>query len=246
MQQAGIPRGQIWAQAAALLGKMLPAQHCLLCQGRSGDTVICPPCRDELPPVPENHCPVCALPTPSGETCGQCLAAPPHYDRTIARWVYGFPVDRLIQALKYGHQLSVGKFLGKALLDGPFPNLPNWADAPVMLLPVPLSPGHLRQRGFNQAVEIGRPIASALHLPLVLDSCRRVRETLPQTSLPWKARQKNIRHAFECSVDFSGKHVILIDDVMTTGATLNEVARTVKKHGALSVTNWVCARALKP
>ncbi|RTL57891.1 MAG: ComF family protein [Rhodocyclaceae bacterium] len=243
MQWAGIAPGRVLAQAAAMLGKMLPAQHCLLCQGHSGDTLLCPPCREELPPLPENHCPVCALPTPSGETCGQCLAAPPHYDRTIARWVYGFPVDRLIQALKYGHQLAVGQFLGDALLTGPSPDL---SAGNTVLLPVPLSSGHLRQRGFNQAVEIARPIGRALQLPMVLDSCRRTRETAAQTSLPWKARQKNIRHAFECSIDLSGKDVILIDDVMTTGATLNELARTVKKHGALTVTNWVCARALKP
>ncbi len=100
------------------------------------------------------------------------------------------------------------------------------------------------ERGFNQAQEIARPLASSLGLPLVSDACLRVRDTAPQAGLPWKMRQENIRQAFECRADFSGKRIAVVDDVMTSGATLNEFARVLKLHGALRVENWVVVRTL--
>lgn len=218
----------------------LPAQHCLLCRAPSGDRLLCAPCREDLPVLPAALCPVCALPVAGGGLCGACLAHPPAFDRTLARWRYAFPLDALVQSLKYGHHLAAGRFLGEALAD-----LPDTSPRPDLLLPMPLSPGHLRQRGFNQALEIARPLARQLGLTPALDVCLRVRETAPQASLPWKARQQNIRGAFECRQDLSGCHVLVVDDVMTSGATLGELARTLKKHGAASVTNRVCARALK-
>lgn len=224
---------------ARCLTALLPDQHCLLCGDHAGQRLLCAACEDDLPLL-TSPCPICAQTTPDGQVCGHCLAHPPHFDRTHARWVYGFPVDRLVQALKYGHQLAAARFLGGGLLTAA-------PAAPVdLLLPVPLSAGHLRTRGFNQAVEIARPLAKSLRIPLALDACVRSVETATQASLPWKERQKNIRGAFECRVDLTGKHVAVIDDVMTTGATLNELARTLKKHGAVSVSNWVCARTLKP
>jgi len=110
---------------------------------------------------------------------------------------------------------------------------------------VPLSARRLQQRGFNQSVEIARPLAQQLGIPLELKNIHRQRDTTPQTSLPWKERAKNIRHAFECRIDLAGKTVLVVDDVMTTGATLNELARTLKAHGAVRVENRVLARALK-
>ncbi|HEX5394361.1 MAG TPA: ComF family protein [Rhodocyclaceae bacterium] len=227
------------ARYAKYLAVVLPSQDCLLCGAPSGHRLLCGACEDDLPLL-SDACPVCAQTSPEGTICGRCLAHPPHFDQTFARWIYAFPVDRLVQALKYGHQLAVGRFLGDALLSLPPPQRPD------LLLPVPLSAGHLKARGFNQAVEIARSVSRALDIPLAVDVCVRSLETAPQAGLPWKARQKNIRGAFECRVDLTGKHVAVIDDVMTTGATLNELARTLKKHGAASVTNWVCARALKP
>lgn len=222
------------------LGSLLPAQDCLLCGTDSGHRLLCRDCEADLPSLTPG-CPICADAAPKGTPCGHCLAHPPHFDRTVALWTYAFPVDQLVQALKYGHQLAVGRFLGEALLKA----LPADRPWPDLLLPVPLSAGHLKARGFNQAVEIARPLTRTLGVPLALDVCIRSQETAPQASLPWKARQKNVRGAFECQVDLTGKHVAVIDDVMTTGATLNELARTLKKHGAASVTNWVCARAVK-
>jgi ComF family protein len=170
--------------------------------------------------------------------CGACLATQPHFDATFAAFRYAFPADRLIQALKYQRRVATADFFGRALLAGPRPE----GD---LIVPLPLHPARLAERGFNQSVEIARPLARALKLPLELDGCTRSRDTAPQASLPWKERKKNIRHAFECAVDLAGKSVIVVDDVMTTGATLEEFACTLKAHGATRVSNWVAARVLR-
>lgn len=219
-------------------------QDCFLCAAAAGNDLLCKACSDDLPRLPGFCCPVCALPTPSGETCGTCLKQAPHFDATRSCFSYLFPVDRLVQALKYRHRLVVADFLAHALLEALATpaKLPPPAD---LLLALPLSAQRLRQRGFNQALEIARPLARRLEIPLLLDGYARAIDTAPQASLPWKARHQNIRGAFECALDLTGKEVIVVDDVMTTGATLNEFARTLKKHGAARVSNWVAARALK-
>ena len=217
---------------------LLP-QDCFLCAAPSRDSLLCPACSAGLPYLTAERCPVCALPTPSASICGACLKQPPHFDATQAVFRYETPVDSLIQALKYAHRLASADFLGRTLarLATPF--------RPDMILPVPLSRARLAERGFNQAVEIARPLATALGVPMELDHIHRHRDTTPQASLPWKERAKNIRHAFECEIDLTGKAVLLVDDVMTTGATLNELAMTLKTHGAARVENRVLARALK-
>lgn len=223
------------------LGRVIAAllpQDCLLCGGAAGDALLCPACAAELPLLASPRCPVCAVPTPGGDVCGGCLKAAPAFDATVAVWRYGFPIDRLVQALKFEHRLAVAGFFAGAMLEGATPE----GD---LIVPVPLSASRLRERGFNQAVELARPLARRLRLPVDAECCRRSAETFPQSSLPWKERRRNVRNAFECSADLSGKSVIVVDDVMTTGATLDEFARTLKRHGAARVTNWVAARALK-
>lgn len=229
------------ARAGKRFGAALLAQDCFLCGAPSGDALLCRACRDDLPRPPALRCGVCALPTPRGETCGACLKRPPHFDATLACFSYAFPVDCLIQALKYRHSLVVSDYLALALLEtAPKPPVPA-----NLLLALPLSAQRLRQRGFNQALEIARPLAHHLGLPLLIDGYRRAIDTVPQTGLPWQERRKNIQGAFECTLDLSGKTLIVIDDVMTTGATLDEFARTLKKHGAANVINWVVARTLR-
>jgi ComF family protein len=219
------------------LRRLLP-QDCLLCGAPSGDALLCPACDRDLPRPPAEACPVCAEQAPGGAVCGACLSGPRHFDASFAAFRYGFPADKLIQALKYQRRVATADFFGQALLAGPRPE----GD---LVVPLPLHPARLAERGFNQSVEIARPLARALKLPLELDACIRSRNTAPQANLPWKERRKNIRHAFECAVDLSGVSVIVVDDVMTTGATLEEFARTLKAHGAVRVSNWVAARALR-
>jgi ComF family protein len=213
-------------------------QDCLLCGSPSGETLLCAACSDELPRLPGDICPVCAEAAPGGAICGSCLKTPPQFDATVAAFRYAYPADKLVQALKYRWRIATADFFARAMLAGPRPE----GD---LMVPLPLHRTRLAERGFNQSVEIARPLARALKLPLELDGCIRSRDTTPQASLPWKARKKNIRGAFECGVGLTGKSVIVVDDVMTTGATLDEFARTLKAHGATRVTNWVAVRTIR-
>lgn len=219
---------------------LLP-RDCLLCSAASNNAVLCTNCNDHLPRLTTQRCPQCALPTPNAEVCGACMKHAPYFDATAAIWQYDFPIDRMIQSLKYSRRLASADFFGAelALLAVPLVTPPDF------ILPVPLSAQRLQQRGFNQSIEIARPLARQLGIPLELKNIHRQRDTTPQTTLPWKERAKNIRHAFECRIDLTGKTVLVVDDVMTTGATLNELARTLKAHGAVRVENRVLARALK-
>ena len=217
---------------------LLP-QDCFLCAAPAGDRLLCAACVAGLPRLTPERCPVCALPTPGSAVCGACLKQAPHFDATRAVFRYEFPLDRLIQSLKYAHRLAGADFLGRELAQSPVPFQPD------LILPVPLSPARLAERGFNQAVELARPLARALGVSLETSRVHRRRDTAPQASLPWKERKQNIRHAFECELDLTGKTVLVVDDVMTTGATLDELARTLKAHGAARVENFVVARALR-
>ncbi len=220
-----------------IVGALL-AQDCLLCGAASKSSLLCPRCADDLPRLQQPNCPRCALPTPNGEICGRCLAESPHYDGTVALYRYDFPVDRLIQAFKYSHRLALGAYFGQQLAA-----LLNDIQADT-IIPLPLHRERLRERGFNQALELARPVGAASGIAIDTRSCVRTRNTPAQAELPWKERSKNIRGAFHCSSDLSGKQVVLIDDVMTTGASLNECARTLKLHGAIDVRLLVVARAL--
>jgi ComF family protein len=219
------------------LNNALPGS-CLLCGADSSNSLLCPACAGDLPMSPSSCCPQCAEPTTHGERCGACLKEPPHFDRAVAVFRYDFPVDRIIHALKYGHQLAVAEWLGQRLGEfiEPGENL---------ILPMPLHPERLRERGFNQSMEIARVLGKRLNLTVDRSSLNRNRATLPQADLPLKERHRNVRGAFECSADMTGKNILLIDDVMTTGATLNECARVLKLHGATRITAAVAARALK-
>ncbi|MDR3086714.1 MAG: ComF family protein [Azoarcus sp.] len=218
----------------------LLAQNCLLC-GQTGEgEILCRACADDLPRLPAPLCPRCALPTTSGELCGACLAHPPHYDRTLAAFSYGFPLDKLIQSFKYAHRLALATYLGREIA-----SLAAESVVADLVVPLPLHPVRLRERGFNQALELARPVAATLGLPLDSRTCSRIRHTPAQASLSWKKREKNIRNAFQCTRDLSGRRILLVDDVMTTGASLNEFARTLKRHGASEITLLVVARTLR-
>jgi ComF family protein len=177
---------------------------------------------------------------PTAEICGACLTKPPAFTRTIAALRYTFPVDAMIHALKYQTNLAIAPILANLLIT----RLIATERMPDIIIPMPLHRVRLRERGFNQAMEISRYISKHMRIVLLPDSCQRIKHTPPQTGLPWKDRQKNIRKAFSCKIDLSGKHVALVDDVMTTGATLNELAKVLRKQGATEISNWVIARTL--
>ena len=146
-----------------------------------------------------------------------------------------------MQSFKYHGTLAYADWFAQAMLE-------RRAEPPAadVLIPVPLARSRQRERGFNQALEIARPLSRWTGIPLLADTAIRVRDTPPQASLPWSERAKNIRGAFACATALSGKRVIVIDDVMTTGASLEEFAKTLKRAGAASVENWLIARTLPP
>jgi ComF family protein len=227
------------AKLYSVLQQCLP-QRCALCAGSSARHVICAACTPHLPRL-ATACPVCALAAPTCAPCLRCRRHPPPWAAALAAYTYAFPVDRLVQALKYHGELALAGWFGTALAATvASAGLPR-AD---LVVAVPLAPQRLRERGFNQAQAIARVTARTLALPCA-DALMRLRATAPQAALPWAARAANVRGTFACTRDVRGMHVALVDDVMTTGATLRAAALALCDAGATRVDVWVVARTLQ-
>jgi ComF family protein len=228
-------------QAARRIAGLLFGGTCFLCRGAAGTSLrnglLCEACDADLPRLSAPACPLCALASPGGAACGRCLAERPPFDATFAALAYRFPADVLVQALKFRGELAFARLLGDLLAER------AGGREPVdVVLPVPLSAARLRERGYNQAMELARPVAAALGAPLEAQLCERIRDTRAQTDLPWHDRARNVRGAFRCTTSVRGAVVAVVDDVMTTGATLAEIAATLKRAGAARVLNCVAAR----
>jgi ComF family protein len=217
--------------------QLIPGQPCLLCGADSQAGVWCTACDASLPYLRADHCPICALPTLNSAVCGRCLQHPPHFKRTVAIFAYAFPLDKLVLALKYGEKLHLANSLGDRLAH-------SVRVRPDLLVAMPLHPARLRERGFNQSLQLARRIGQQLNLPVLPFACERIRNTPSQSTLPWKERGKNMHKAFGCSAVVAGKHVAVVDDVMTTGSTLNELSLALLNAGASEVSAWVVARTL--
>jgi ComF family protein len=222
----------------AIFNRFIP-HSCLLCGAAAGTRPLCRGCHAELPWHSQPHCPQCATPTPDGQRCGTCLKHPPAFDRTHAALAYAFPLDRMVPRLKYHGQLAIAPALGECLAQ-----VVEHAPRPDRLIAMPLHAKRIRERGFNHATEIARVVARQLDLPLDHACCQRIRDTPPQMGLKHDMRRRNVRGAFTCSGEVTGQHIVLIDDVMTTGTSLDEVAATLKQAGAREVGCWVVARTL--
>ena len=217
---------------------------CLLCGDPSeSDWDICPACLKSLPYL-DNACSVCGLPlaAPTASVCGDCQKNPPPQDRLIAPLRYEEPVRHLIKGLKFGSRLAHARLLGALLAQ----RVRHQPDLPEILMPVPLHPSRYRERGFNQALEIGRVVAHCHNIPLNYQIIRRTRPTHAQAQLHADERRKNLRRAFQLTHDLPWRHVAIIDDVVTTGSTVAELATTLRQAGASMIEVWACARALPP
>lgn len=233
------------ARLPAAVSSLLPC-HCVLCGGPSAGA-LCADCDDHYFRFSATRCPQCGIAAPGctgAINCAACLRRSPAFDATIVVTDYAPPVDQLVLALKFGRQLALAPALAR-LLKRAFDEA--GATRPDMLIAVPLGSARLAERGFNQSLEIARTLSKALALPLEKRGLVRTRETLPQSLLPPNERRKNVKRAF--SLDhrmldkIRGRHVALVDDVMTTGETLHEAAATLKRFGAARITNFVFARA---
>ncbi|SFP05576.1 ComF family protein [Pseudomonas borbori] len=224
-------------------------QHCALCD-EAADTPhsLCISCESELPWLGA-RCQVCALPLPhAGLTCGACLQRPPSFDRVEAPWRYAFPVDSLITRFKHQAKWPLGRLLGGLLSQHLLHAFDEGLARPDLLLPVPLAERRQRQRGFNQAALLAQWLSEQLQLPLQQHWLQRIIDTPAQQQLDAATRKRNLRRAFALAPTsrVGGLHLALVDDVLTTGATAESLARLLKKAGAARVDIYCLARTPKP
>ena len=221
---------------------MWPGQDCALCGAPSGDALLCTACDVSLPAL-GNACLRCALPLPQSKLlCGRCFGKRnPAVDDSIAAFEYRFPLDRLVLRFKFAADLAVGRALAcrlAARVAG--------ADRPRRVVVPPLSPPRLRSRGFNQALEVAKVVARRLDVRCDPRAIVRLRDTEAQRGLDRRRRLANLRGAFACARRVDGEHVAIVDDVVTTGATAETLARLLKDAGAARVSVWAVARTPDP
>ena len=224
-------------------------QSCLLCD-LPADTAhaLCAACQDELPWLGP-HCTVCALPLPAaGLVCAQCLRRPPGFTRVEAPWRYAFPLDALVTRFKHQRAWPFGRLLGGLLAEHLRHAWQEGLPRPELLLPVPLGRARLRQRGFNQAALLADWLAGELGVASRADLLLRQRDTPAQQQLDAAARRRNLRGAFGLGAAqaLAGCHVALVDDVLTTGATADTLARLLRRAGAARVDVYCLARTPAP
>lgn len=216
---------------------------CIFCGGFGKDNMdICGSCLSDLP-VNAPACHRCAKPLNREQDdirlCGRCIADPPAFDACHAHFHYPGPLAYLITGLKFAARFQNARLLGQ--LSG-IALSQDKQSLPDCLLPMPLHPSRYRQRGFNQSIEIARTLSKQLRIPLDLASCQRVKNTPQQTQLSAKQRASNVRNAFSVKKNLPYRHVVIFDDVMTTGSSANELAKILKQQ-VEKVDVWVCARA---
>ncbi|MBC3863556.1 ComF family protein [Undibacterium jejuense] len=227
------------------MNALLPCS-CVLCHAHQSK-ILCTDCQTNYFRRATSRCKQCALTMPPGANtprCGDCLQNPPSFDTSIVACDYAAPRDQMVLALKFGHQLALAPLFARMLRDAILQNTPD--SLPDFLCAVPLGENRLRERGFNQATEIARPLAQHLGIPFAVQAMHRIRETSQQSSLTPDARVKNVKNAFMLDEAWlskvKGAHIAIVDDVMTTGMTLHEIATMLKRFGAEKVTNYVFAR----
>ena len=194
--------------------------HLMRCSTNS-EFSICAACVQDLPLAPHPSCPQCGLST-QGDICGKYLKQPPHFDATHALFAYGYPVDALLQHYKYNNALYLSQTFAQLLSE-------KMQDKDIdVIIAMPLHPSRIKERGFNQSLELAKIIAKQHNIRFDSNSCHRIKNTPPQASLPLKSRLKNMQGAFACNQSFSGKHIALIDDVMTTGSRRKQSKKQVR------------------
>lgn len=218
---------------------------CVLCGAAGARGMdLCAACFADLP-WNRHPCPRCAAPLPPDVDtpfCGDCIKSPPPWDEAKSPLAYAYPLDKLVQQFKFNGDLSIGRLLGELLADY---LAAGGLTKPDLLIPVPLHPARLKERGFNQANELARPLAKRFRIPVRLDLCERVRATEVQSKLDATERRKNLRNAFVVRHSLQGKQITILDDVVTTGATVEALASALKDAGAARITVWSAARAAR-
>lgn len=216
-------------------------RSCTLCGAAVCDKLeLCTACHATLPTLGP-CCPRCSLPSAFGIVCGRCQVASPPFSRCIAVFRYDYPIDALLKAAKFSGRLRYLEVLGRLMatvIEA------RREPRPECLIPVPLHPFRMVQRGYNQAVELARPVSDRLRIPLVTDACVRVRRTTPQTLLPAALRRRQLAHAFSVPRELPFRHVAVLDDVVTTGGTARTLSLALLAKGVREVEVWTVARTV--
>jgi ComF family protein len=240
-------QGRLTIGRAAIQRCLLPSV-CVLCRGVGRPEIdLCSACELDLP-ANDAACSRCAIPltvdADSSCICGACLRRPPAFHAAFVPFRYGYPLDWLVHGLKYRREAACGRILGALLAQrllarsaGSFPDL---------IIPTPLATRRYRERGFNQAIELARPISAAVGVAWRADLAIRQRDTREQSGLRRKERRRNVRGAFALSEPLLARHVAILDDVVTTGSTAHELSRVLRRGGATRIEVWAVARAGGP
>lgn len=233
-------------EAAGMLELLLP-QSCPVCDHPAVllPEGLCRTCLKQICPLPTGHCPRCSLPYPGfserGHLCGRCVQQPPAFSRVITVGLYQDTLQTAVQRFKNHPRPTLDRVLGRLLSDAvdryPFTSLPQ------LIVPVPLHPSRMRQRGFNQSQLLARELVRCRQLASAGNLLQRTRATAPQQQLSASLRQRNLGGALTATQRLDGEHVLLIDDVLTTGTTADACAKTLLKAGAEQVSVAVLARA---
>lgn len=221
-----------------LYSNLLPVP-CLLCGAHSNNHTLCADCIKDFPKL-GHCCPRCATPLSQTTTCGNCLTHPPEQNTSISIFAYQNPIDRLIADFKYHDKLYLTEMFADLMVQ----QLKH-KPLPQLLIPIPLHRRRLRQRGYNQALELTKILSRKLNIPVSKDILIRSRDTAPQASLPYDQRKRNMRRAFTLNDGILPNHIALIDDVLTTGHTVNAAAKLFRQEGVTAIELWTIARTIR-
>jgi ComF family protein len=230
-----------WQSIGHFLKKLHPPGSCMLCQqSHAGRWAVCRDCLNRLSQI-NNGCQRCAHPLPDQYPglCGQCIQSPPAFDRVRVHYLFQEPLRQLIHRYKYQQQLILGPVLAQLIQA----SLTDLETKPDCLIPVPLHPKRLRERGFNQAAYLAGFVGKALQIPVNWRACKKIINTEPQAELDKTERAENLKNAFLLK-PVKAQRVALIDDILTTGQTANQLAKLLKSQGVGQVDVWCCARAV--
>ncbi len=219
---------------------------CSICKITSDTSInLCSNCKNNMK-INSCCCDICGEPlsnnTQDKIICGKCLNLTPYFDHVFSPFIYENNISQIIQQLKYGRKLANSHILAEVFLS----ELRNATEImPEALIPVPIHKSKIKKRGYNQSIEIFHHVAKQLHIPFEKTCCQKIKNTDSQSTLSAKERQNNIKNSFKIIKPVNYKHVAIVDDVITTGATANELSRLIKQHGVARVDIWACARSKK-
>ena len=217
-------------------GNILKISSCYFCSSLTGN-FWCNACEKDFLRQTA-RCPQCAKENINSTLCGRCLNNPPPFSKTIVLFGYKYPAKKLIHAFKFKKHAELSSLFANKLVE----RIELQDKLPDCLIPVPLHSRRQAERGYNQSLELAKHLGKSLKIEVNTSICKRIINTDPQSKLPIKSRKKNVKNAFSLDKDNVPNHIAIIDDVVTTGSTINEIAQLFNKAGCEQIDIWAIAR----